>query len=449
MNFFLRKNPSRRVLSLATPAVAGLLSQTVVSIVDTAMVGRLEDAHIALAALGLGLLATWALTSFFSSFSTGTHVLVARRHGEGNSKAVGEVLNNSLFICLLVGIVFGAIGYFVSFDVMDFFSKDVEVTRQGAEYMAFRFLGLPFFLLIVAYRGFFFGIGHTRIFMFSAIAVNITNIVLDYVFIFGALGFRGMGLPGAGVAYTISMVVGWLFFFVVSIFPVYRRTYEYFSRFRFSKDVVSQVIKISLPVSVQNILILTGFLIFIAITGIIGTVDQAASQVVITALFVSFMPCFGLGIAAQTLVGQMLGRGFPRRALMYGFESAKIGTIFTLGIGALFILLPNAVLSVITTDETVAGVARPLLRIAGAAQVLYGAGIILAHALQAGGATVYVMFVEVITHWVIFLPLTYLFGVTLGWGIRGAWMALPLYIVMYSLMNYLKFRSLSWARIRI
>lgn len=449
MKLLPRKALSRQILSLGGPAIAGVSAQTVVSIIDTAMVGRLENANIALAAMGLGLLATWALTSFFSSFSTGTHVMVARRQGEGNAQAVGEVLNNSLLICFIVGILFGIIGYLASFDVIDFFSSDDAVTKVGAAYMEYRFLGFPFFLLIVAYRGFFFGIGRTRVFMFSALLVNIANIIFDYLLIFGVMGFPKMGLAGAGLAYTISMIFGWLFFLFVSLLPSYRKTYRYFSHFKITKDVIAQVIRISLPVSFQNILILIGFLIFVAIMGIIGTTEQAASQVVITALFISFMPCFGLGIAAQTLVGQMLGRGFPKRAQLYGFETAKLGTIFTIIIGCIFVLIPDAVLAVITTNTAVIEVAKPILQIAGVAQVFYGAGIILANALQAGGATVFVMVVEVLTHWIIFLPLAYMFGVTWGWGVRGAWLALPIYIIMYSLMNYLKFRSLSWTRITL
>lgn len=444
MRFFPRKTLSRPILSLASPAVAGLSSQTIVSIIDTALVGRLENAEVVLAAMGLGLLATWALTSFFSSFSTGTHVLVARRQGEARYAAVGEVLNNSLLICLILGIAVGFVGYTFSYEIIDFFSNDPAVSEEGSPYIGYRFLGLPFFLLIVAYRGFFFGIGHTRVFMFSAIVVNVVNIVFDVLLIYGELGFPRMGLAGAGLAYSISMVIGWLFFVGVSFLRIYRRPYRYFSHFRLSFDVMRQIIKIALPVSVQNILILLGFLIFITITGLIGTTEQAASQVVITALFMSFMPCFGLGIAAQTLVGQMLGQGYPKRALLYGFETAKIGTLFTAAVGAVFFLIPDAVLLIITTDPVVSAVAKPVLQIAGIAQIAYGAGLILANALQAGGATVYVMIVEVITHWVVFLPLAYLFGVVFEGGIRGAWMALPVYIVMFTSLNYWKFRSMSW-----
>lgn len=449
MTPIINNNLSRRVLHIAGPAIAGLSSQIIVSIVNTAMVGRLEDSQIELAAMGLGFLGTWAITSLFSSLGTGTHVLIARRHGEGNPEGVAEVLNNSLILSLVLGALFGAVGYVSSHAIINFFSANDAVTRAGAAYMKYQFLGLPFFLLIVSYRGFFFGIGHTKIFMISAIIINVLNIIFNYLLIFGALGFPQMRLAGAGLAYSISLALGWVFFFSVTFLSVYRKHYRYYARVHFSPEVISQIVKISLPVSLQNILILLGFLVFVAITGIIGTVEQAASNVVINALFISLMPCFGFGIAAQTLVGQSLGRGSNRLALAYGYETAKLGTLFTIVIGLLFVLAPGAVIEVITTKREVIDAARPILQIAGVAQVFYGSGIIFANALQAGGATVYVMIVEVVTHWIVFLPLTYLFGVTFHGGIKGAWMALPVYILAYTTMNYLKFRSTEWARVKL
>lgn len=446
MLFWLDRNLSRHVLRIATPAIAGLSSQMIVSIVNTAMVGRLDNTDVQLAAMGLGFLGTWAITSLFSSLSTGTHVLVARKQGEGNSIGVGEVLNNSLFMCFILGAIFAALGYLFSYNIIDFFSKNEAVTHAGAEYMRFQFLGLPFFLLIVSYRGFFFGIGHTKIFMISAIIINVFNIMFNYLFIFGVMGFPKMDLAGAGIGSSISMVLGWLFFLFVTFLGTYRKQYKYFSHFRISREVIAQIVKISIPVSLQNILILFGFLVFVAITGIIGTVEQAASNVVINALFISLMPCFGFGIAAQTLVGQSIGKRNATLAHAYGYETAKLGTIFTIAIGLFFVLIPDAVLAIITTEKTVVDTARPILQIAGVAQVFYGSGIIFANALQAGGATVFVMFVEVLTHWVIFLPLTYVFGVSMHGGIRGAWLALPVYIVAYTTMNLLKFRSSSWLR---
>lgn len=449
MGLSINAKLSREIVKLAFPAIAGLSSQMVVALVNTAMIGRLDHTDVQLAAMGLGFLGTWAVTSFFSSLSTGTHVLAARRQGEGNPVGVGEVLNNALLVSFILGILFGTAGYFFSYEIINFFSKDHDVAVAGAAYMKYTFLGLPFFLLIVSYRGFFFGIGHTKIFMISAILINVFNIVFNYFFIFGVFGFPKMELAGAGIGYSISMILGWLFFVFATFSGYYRKQYKYYSHFKISRDVISQIVKISIPVSLQNILILFGFLVFVAITGILGTVEQAASNVVINALFISIMPCFGFGIAAQTLVGQSLGRNDIGLAHRYGYETAKLATIFTIVLGMLFVGFPDAVIYVITTKQEVRDAARPVLQIAGIAQVFYASGIIFANSLQAGGATIYVMFAEVLTHWIIFLPLTYFIGVKLGYGLIGAWIALPAYIVAYTTMNYLKFRSSRWITLKI
>jgi putative MATE family efflux protein len=285
--------------------------------------------------------------------------------------------------------------------------------------------------------------------MYSAIIINLTNIALNYVLIFGAFGLRPMGLTGAGASNAISNIVGCLFFLSVTFLRRYRTRYRYYARMRISGDLLRQIVKISVPVSFQNILILLGFLVFVSITGMIGTVQQAASQVVITALFMSFLPCFGFGVGAQTLVGQSLGNGKRQLARRYGLESARLATYFTIFLGAVFILLPDLVIMLITTNREVTEIARPILRIAGAAQVFYASGIVLAHALQAAGATVYVMFIEVLTHWVVFLPVCYVLGVKAGFGLPGAWFALPIYIISYSLLIYRKYRSDSWLTITV
>jgi putative MATE family efflux protein len=421
----------------------------VVSVVETAMVGRLENAKVVLAAMSLGLLATWAITSAFSSLATGTHVLTARRSGQKDSRGAGDVLNNSLLLSLIIGLLFALPGVLFAYQIINFFSASLEVARAGTGYMQWRFVGLVFFLFVVSYRGFFNGIGHTKIFMYSAIIINLTNITLNYILIFGGFGIPRMGLAGAGCASAISNAIGCVFFVGATFLPSYRRTYKYYQGLRIRKDILRQIVKISLPVSFQNILILLGFLVFAAICGVIGTTEQAATQVVITALFMSFLPCFGFGLGAQTLVGQSLGNGHPRLAYRYGMEAARLATYFTIVLGGLFILVPEAVISVITNNAEVAAVARPILQIAGAAQIVYAAGIVLAHALQAAGATLYVMMVEVLTHWIVFLPACYLLGVVLGWGIVGAWLALPAYIVTYTVAVYVKYRSASWLRMKV
>jgi MATE family, multidrug efflux pump len=449
MNLLPVNSYYKKILKIALPAIAGLSTQMVVSLVDTAMVGRLDEAQYALAAMGLGVLATWALISFFSSLATGTHVIVARKYGEKDYVGCAITLNNSLILGFTIGCVVAVIGVLASDKIAHFFAVDKTVGDYAAQYIFYRFLGIPFFLISVAYRGFFFGISKTKIFMVSGIVTNLLNIFFNSIFIYGNLGMPRMGLAGAGLASSLATLFDFFFYLTIILLPSYRHKFKNFSNFKFDKIIIKMIYKISFPVSLQNVFILIGFLLFVVITGLIGVHQQAATQAVISTLFISFLPCFGFGIAVQTLVGNNLGSGQITRAKIYGFETAKIATYYTLLLGLIYIFLPNIVLLLITTDSSIIEVAKPALRVAGFAQIFYATGVVLANGLQSAGKMVYVMKAEVITNIFVFVPLAYFLGVFLHLGLVWAWAALPVYIIIYSSVILLKFRRGDWYNERI
>lgn len=444
MNLLPVNSYYKKILRVALPAIAGLSTQMVVSLVDSAMVGRLDEATYALAAMGIGVLATWALVSFFSSLATGTHVIVARRFGQNNFLECGNTLNNSLIASVIVGVVVAGIGATLASPIAHFFASDETVGNYASEYLFFRFLGIPFFLISVSYRGFFFGISKTKIFMVSGILTNFFNVIFNYMFIYGSFGLPRMGLAGAGLGSTLATFSDVVFYLIIILLPSYRNKYQNFKHFKLDKEIIKGIYKISIPVSFQNVFVLIGFLSFVAITGIIGTAEQAATQAIISTLFISFLPLFGFGIAVQTLVGNNLGAGKYNLAKIYGFETAKVATIYTILLGIVFLAVPQYVLLIITNDWGIIELAKSSLRIAGFAQIFYATGVVLANGLQAAGRTVFVMKAEMITNLIIFVPLAYFIGVVFGFGLTGAWFALPGYIIIYSLAIFLKFNSKTW-----
>jgi putative MATE family efflux protein len=437
-------NYYKKILHVALPAIAGLSTQMVVSLVDTAMVGRIDDATYALAAMGIGVLATWALISFFSSLATGIHVIVARKYGEEDYISCGITLNNSILIALMIGGVVAMIGIFFAYPIAHLFAADETVGNYASEYLYYRFMGIPFFLISVSFRGFFFGINKTKIFMFSGVITNVLNMIFNYTLIYGYFGFPRMGLAGAGLGSTLATLFDGLFYSVIIMLPSYRKKFQNLKHLVLSKNIISGILKISLPVSFQNVFILLGFLSFVSITGLIGILEQAATQAIISTLFISFLPCFGFGIAVQTLVGNNLGAKKFILAKIYGFETAKVATIYTIILGFIFVIIPQYVLLITTNDQTIIRTAVPSLRVAGFAQIFYAVGVVLANGLQAGGRSFFVMKSEVVTNLLIFVPLAYFLGVYLQLGLTWAWMALPVYIILYSLIIYLKFNSVDW-----
>ena len=445
MNFLPENKYYKDIFRLALPAIAGLSTQMVVSLVDAAMVGRLENTKYVLAAMGIGVLATWAVVSFFSSLATGTQVIVARKYGEKDYDACSVALNNSIMIALSIGVLVMFAAVFAAKHFAHLLAADPVVGDYAAQFIFFRFLGIPAFLVSVSYRGFFFGINKTKIFMFSCVITNVLNIIFNYFLIYGSFSIvPKMGLAGAGLGSTLATTFEFLFYFTVSQLPSYRHRYRILKNFKFDFNVIRRIYKISLPVSFQNVFILIGFLSFITITGFIGIKEQAATQAVISTLFISFLPCFGFGIAVQTLVGNYIGSKKFNLAKIYGLEAAKVASYYTFLLGIVFILLPQYVLTIITTNQSIIDVAKPALRIAGFAQVFYATGVVLANGLQAAGKTLFVMLSESITNLLVFVPLAYFFGIYLKGGLIGAWLALPIYIILYSSVIFIKFKYGNW-----
>ena len=237
MKYSLFTNDHKYILKLALPAIAGLSTQMIVSLVDTAMVGRLQNAEYYLAAMGIGVIATWAVISLFSSLATGTHVLIARAYGGSKFNECGRVLNTSIILSFLIGIVVSFIVVFFSYDIGQFLAVDKQVGFYAGQFLHYRFMGIPLFLITVSYRGFFFGIGKTKIFMISGLLVNFLNIIFNYFFIYGGFGMKGMGLAGAGIGSTIATGCDAIFYISVSLLPSYRHKYHYFRNFRFIKSL--------------------------------------------------------------------------------------------------------------------------------------------------------------------------------------------------------------------
>ena len=154
----------RNIIRIALPAIAGLSTQMILSLVDAAMVGRLDNPEYTLAAMGIGVLATWAVVSFFSSLATGTHVLTANSFGEKKFGFIGKILQNSIYLGFIIGTAITLLGMLFSQQFAQLFAKDAYVGKLAGEFIYFRLLGLPLFLITVSYRGFFFGIGNTKIF---------------------------------------------------------------------------------------------------------------------------------------------------------------------------------------------------------------------------------------------------------------------------------------------
>ena len=207
--------------------------------------------------------------------------------------------------------------------------------------------------------------------------------------------------------------------------------------------------KLALPTTFQHGLAMTAWTVFLSITGLIGTVEQAVSNVIVTIMSLSFLPGVAFGIAASTLISQKLGEEKPDEAEVMGWEAVKLAALLMGTMGLVFLVIPDMLLKIFTDEPEVIQAGIVPLRIMGAIQVFDGIGMTMSSALQGAGMNKWVMVAEVMISWGLFIPVTYLLAIVLGWGLYGAWGAVAMYLVLYAVVCSLKFSGRSWQKVRI
>lgn len=438
---------SGELVSIGSPIILGMVSTTIMNLVDIAMVGRLGAA--AIAAVGLGGILFYTLASFFNAMTVGVQVLTARRFGEDRLRETGLILQNALVIALLSGSVVTLVSIGFGPGLFPYLNGDPQVVRLGQGYLWYRFMGILFFTVNMAFHGFLNGVAQTRVHLRVTVLSNVLNVLLNYLLIFGKFGLPEMGVEGAGLASTISLLFSLLLYSRV-IAGV--RFGEYIPLVQVANlrwDLIRQLIRISLPVGVQEFLVHLGFSIFVVIIGILGTVELAASEIVFNILSFSFMPGYGLGMAAGTMVGKYLGSGQPSLATKSGWLSLRLATIFMGGVGLIFLVMPEPILRVFTTDPAVVREGVIALRMLGGIQFIDSWGLSISGALRGAGDTTYVSVVEICINLFCFLPATYLMAILWEWGLLGAWMAFGLYVFLFAAFMVNRFHGGRWKTIEV
>jgi len=445
----LRLNPelSQRVWKLAYPIILGNLSQILLGVVDTAMLGRLSPA--ALAAAGVGSVVYFLVISTLGALSVGTQVLTARRHGETNFVQCGQTLDNSLTLAFVLGGIFTFSSPWLARFLSPALESGPEMGKLLRVYMQYRFYGTAFALCNLAFAGFFNGIGRTKVRMTAAIILTVANILLDYLLIFGNFGFPELGVKGAAIASTLATALAFFFYLRVSLGKRYRPIYRYFRPANVEFTWVGRIVKLSLPLMLRSLVGMGGYLVFFWIVGRIGTVEVAASNVIRSLLSVSWMFGSSMGVAATTLVGQNMGAGEYEEAEVSGWEAVKLSIIFMGIIGALFLFFPSPLMRIYTDDLAVISAGIPALKLLSIAQIFAAIGLVLSSALIGAGDMRFVLGVEIGNTCLAYLPLAWLLGIYLGFGLLGAWSAEAIYNLIPALLMALRFRGGSWKKIRI
>lgn len=434
----------KRILALSLPIIGGMVSQNLLNIVDTAMVGFLGDA--ALAAVGLGGFLVFACQALILGISTGVQAVAARRKGEGRSDRAVRILNSALVLVLLVAPVFSLVLIQLADVGYPLLNDDPEVIGQGVPYLEYRLAAIVFVGMNFAFRGYWNAMDMSRVYMSTLILMHMSNIVLNYVLIFGHFGFPALGVAGAGIASALSMAIGTITYFVLG-FRYARK--DGFAHGLSTKREFASLLKISLPSGFQQLFFAAGMVAMFTIIGRIGTPELAAANVLITVTLFAILPGLALGIACTTLVGQAMGARNLDDAYQWAFDVAKVTMVLLTVLGLPMILIPDLVSSIFIHEDSTRELARWPMRLVGLTMPIEAIGFAFMHALLGAGAARPVMLVSIGVQWLLFLPLAFLMGPVLGYGLLAVWILQGVSRALQSSTFLAIWRSRSWQQIEV
>lgn len=340
---------NKEIWRVTYPIFLGLLAQNVINVTDTAFLGRVGEVALGAAAMG-GLLYICVYTIAFG-FSVGSQILIARRNGEGNYRAVGPIMwqgtafSFGMAVCLLI------LMYFSAAPLIRLLITSDSIYGATYEFFTWRIWGFLFAFVNVMFRGLYIGITRTKVLTMNAVVMALVNVVLDYALVFGELGLPEMGVRGAALASVIAEASSLLFFLLYTYYKVDLRKYG-LNRFgQFDLSMVLRILRISCFTMVQYFLAMAIWFVFFMAIERLGQRQLAVANIVRSVYVVLLIPVQALSTTANTLVSNLIGAGGSSGVVTLLHKISRMSFLIMVVCVGLCVAFPGSILSVYTNEE--------------------------------------------------------------------------------------------------
>ena len=434
------------LLALTVPSVIEMVLTSLISSIDTMMVGGMGTS--ALAAVGLTVQPRLMALALALGTSYGVTAVVARRKGEERPKAASATLRMVLIIIFFLSSIIAALVIFFAPQIMIFAGANEDTLAYSVTYYRIFMAALPINSLMLCINAAQRGIGRTRITMYVNIVANIVNVIFNYLLIGGNFGFPRLGVAGAAIASVIGLCCGLTLALVVVV-----RKGSYFNMrytkhdFTFDREILRPVVTVSSGALLEQVCMRIGFLLFARFVARLGTEQYAAHQICIQFLQLTYNFAEGIGVAGTSLVGQNMGRRRPDLSMMYGKMSQRVALISAILLAAMAILFKYPAVRLFSTDPVVIKYAAQTMILVAIFQPFQMSAVVLSGCLRGAGDTNFVARTMFVCITFIRPTAGYLAIYALSGGLTGAWLAMLLDISIRFFFIYRRFSQNKWAAI--
>lgn len=430
---------NHNIVELALPAVAENLLVSMVFFADAFLIGWLRDPR-ALAAVGLSGTFLQILQALFQALSVSATTMVARLYGAQDREQAARVAAQAISLSFLVAVAISLILWLLAPYLFALMGASPGTTQLGTLYMRLvlltSFAGYPLSVLGGVMRG----SGDTRTPMQITALMNVWNVVIAAVLIFGPGPLPALGIAGAGLATASARLLGGGLALAVLLRGQTLLHIRPRQLVQWDGRIVRTLAGLSLPTAGEAAIRQTGSLLFMRIVSALGDVALAAHQIAVNIESLSFMPGVGMGVAGTTLVGQSLGAGKPELAEKSTGRTVAFATLIMGALGLVFALFGPAIASLFGSTPEVVAAAGSAIRIGALEQIPLAVMMSLSGCLRGAGDMKSPMYATLVGVTLFRVPAVYLFAIIFGWGLNGVWLGTALDFVGRMAVLYALYR---------
>lgn len=441
----------RTLFLLALPILCQQFLLFCVGFVDTWLSGRLSAD--ATTAVGFGAYIGWLASMLFALVGTGTTALVARHWGAAEFNDANRVMNRSVAMASVMGFVVFAAIYMLAPSFAHFLQLSGEPAAIVIRYLRFDGIGQIFNAVTLTAAAALRGSGNMRTPMMILGLVNVLNMFVSAVLVYGLGPFPAIGIDGIVIGTVVARFMGGLATIAIlwkGIGPLRLQL----SALRLRGNTVRRILRIGSPAAVDGMLTWAGQFFFLMVIANLESTGRnsdtfAAHMIGIRVEGITYLPAVAWGMAAATLVGQSLGSNDSKRALQSGHEAAIQCGILAALISVLFFFLAEPIFMLMHDSESVRGVGVPAFRLMAIFQVPLIALVVYQQALHGAGDTKYPMLINVAGVFLIRVPIAYLFGIVWNGGLVGAWIGMFAEVTIRAILMTARFFRGRWIHTKV
>lgn len=433
-------NHYRTLLSIGIPIMIGQLGMIILSFADTMMVGHHSTSELGAASFVNNIMNLVIITG--TGFSYGLTPIVGGLFGRKQLPEAGQALRCSLLANTLAAVIMMAALTILYFNLANIGQPD-ELLLYMRPYYLVLLASLPFVMLFNAFKQFTDSITETRTSMWILLSGNLLNIIGNYILIYGKMGVPEMGVVGAGVSTLISRIVMVGIFLAVFLCKRSMQQYrEGFFSLGWSHQLVRRLTTLGTPIALEMGMETASFSLSIIMVGWLGTIALASHQVMSTISQFTFMVYYGLGAAVAVRTSYFHGQGDMLNTRHVVTAGLRLMVMLEILLGGIIFLLRKDIGSWFTDSAEVSASVLTLMLPFFIYQFGDGLQINYANALRGIADVKPLMVIAFIAFFVISLPVGYLCGFVMGYGLVGVWMAFPFGLTSAGIMMWWRFRKM-------